>query len=119
MKELAARLRALLRPAGCVLGKTLTVGNIAFDTIQPRGQGRRPAQSAIAPRELETFSSLLMRRAGQVLSRRGHRRSGSMGFTDDVQPNAVEAVISRLRKRLSGHNHSLPRSIPCAASAIC
>jgi DNA-binding response OmpR family regulator len=101
MKELAARLRALLRRPDAVLGKMLTVGNIAFDTInrEVKVEGR---SVAIAPRELETLE-LLMRRAGQVVSRRAIE-DRVYGFTDDVQPNAVEAVISRLRKRLSGHN---------------
>jgi DNA-binding response OmpR family regulator len=101
MKELAARLRALLRRPDAVLGKTLVVGKIVLDTLtrQVTVDGRIVA---FAPRELETLE-LLMRRAGQVVSRRAIE-DRVYGFSDEVQPNAVEAVISRLRKRLSGYD---------------
>jgi DNA-binding response OmpR family regulator len=103
MKELAARLRALLRRPDAVLGKMLSVGNIALDTVsrQVKVDGRA---LAIPPRELETLE-LLMRRAGQVVSRRAIE-DRVYGFSDEVQPNAVEAVISRLRKRLTAQNAS-------------
>ncbi|HVO17051.1 MAG TPA: response regulator transcription factor [Alphaproteobacteria bacterium] len=103
MKELAARLRALLRRPDAILGKLLSVGNIVLDTVsrQVKVDGRA---LAVPPRELETLE-LLMRRAGQVVSRRAIE-DRVYGFSDDVQPNAVEAVISRLRKRLTGQNSS-------------
>jgi DNA-binding response OmpR family regulator len=42
---------------------------------------------------------LLMRRAGQVVSKRAFERC-AYASNDDVNPNTVEALISRLRKRL-------------------
>jgi len=97
MKELSARLRALLRRPGAALGNVLSIGNITLDTIQRQvmvdGQ-----VVAISRREVATLE-LLMRRAGQVV-RKGTIEDSIYGFGQEVQPNAVEALISRLRKRL-------------------
>ncbi len=97
MKELGARLRALLRRPGAVLGNVLSVGNITLDTIQRQitVDGRVAARSR---REFATLE-LLMRRAGQVVRKRAIEDS-IYGLAAEVQPNAVEALISRLRKRL-------------------
>jgi len=99
MKELAARLRALLRRPGRVLGSVLDLGNVSFDTSvrQVKVSGKT---IAIARREIAALE-LLMRRAGEVVSKKS-LEDLLYGLTSDVNPNAVEAVISRLRKRLEG-----------------
>jgi DNA-binding response OmpR family regulator len=97
MKELAARLRALLRRPGGPLGTTLDIGNITLDTAarQLRVNGKTVA---IPPRELEALE-LLMRRADQVVPKRLFEDS-VYGLSDDVTPNTIEALVSRLRRRL-------------------
>ena len=97
MKELAARLRALLRRPGRILGSVLDLGDLSFDTaaLQVRVNG---APIAISRRET-TALELLMRRAGEVVSKAA-LEDILYGLSQDVNPNAVEAVISRLRKRL-------------------
>ncbi len=106
MKELSARLRALLRRPGAVLGNILSIGNIALDTIhrQVTVNGR---VVGISRREFATLE-LLMRRAGQVVAKRAIEDS-IYGLAVEVQPNAVEALISRLRKRLE--HFGVPLSI--------
>ena len=97
MKELAARLRALLRRPGGPLGTTIDIGNITLDTAarQLKVGGRTVA---IPPRELDALE-LLMRRADQVVPKRLFEDS-VYGLSDEVTPNTIEALVSRLRRRL-------------------
>ena len=97
MKELAARLRALLRRPGGPLGATIDIGNISLDTTtrQIKVDGR---VVSISRRELDALE-LLMRRAGQVVPKRLFEES-VYGLSDEVAPNAIEALVSRLRRRL-------------------
>lgn len=97
MKELAARLRALLRRPGRALGMVLEAGNLCFDT-----SGRQVKVNgtpiAISGRELVALE-LMMRRLGEVVTKTS-LEDVLYGLTRDVNPNTVEAVVSRLRKRL-------------------
>jgi DNA-binding response OmpR family regulator len=97
MKELAARLRALLRRPGGPLGNTIDIGNITLDTTarQLKVGGRTVG---IPPRELDALE-LLMRRADQVVPKRLFEDS-VYGLHDEVAPNTIEALVSRLRRRL-------------------
>ena len=101
MKELAARLRALLRRPEGVLGAVLKAGKVELDSV-----GRvvtvngRP--TSITRRELDVLE-LLMRRAGQVVTR-ANLDDKMYGLNDTVLPNALEAAVSRLRKRLLNAN---------------
>ena len=97
MEELVARLKALLRRPGGVLGLTLELGRLSFDTVHREAAvvGRRLSLSAS---EL-TLLELLLRRAGRVVPRR-LLEEGLYGFDDDVGPNSLEAHVSRLRKKL-------------------
>jgi len=97
MKELAARLRALLRRPGRALGTVLEIGSVCFDTsareVKVNGKTITISQREIAALEL------MMRRSGGVVSK-ASLEDALYGLTRDVNPNAVEAVVSRLRKRL-------------------
>jgi len=97
MKELAARLRALLRRPGGPLGNTIDIANVTLDTAsrQLKIDGRTVA---IPPRELDALE-LLLRRADQVVPKRLFEDS-VYGLSDEVSPNTIEALISRLRRRL-------------------
>jgi len=97
MKELAARLRALLRRPGRLLGSVLNIANVSFDTSVRQV---KVSDKAISVSRRETAAlELLMRRAGEVVTKKS-LEDVLYGLTSDVNPNAVEAVISRLRKRL-------------------
>ncbi|HEB79389.1 MAG TPA: response regulator transcription factor, partial [Rhodospirillales bacterium] len=65
MDELMARIRALLRRPGGILGITLTSGNISFDTTS-REVCIKNKPISISRRELEVLE-LLMRRRGRVV----------------------------------------------------
>jgi len=97
MKELAARLRALLRRPGGPLGQTIDIGNISLDSAarQLKVAGR---VVSIPRRELDALE-LLMRRADQVVPKR-LLEDLVYGFSDDITPNTIEALISRVRRRL-------------------
>jgi DNA-binding response OmpR family regulator len=97
MKELAARLRALLRRPGGPLGATIDIGNISLDTTtrQIKVDGR---VVAISGRELDALE-LLMRRADQVVPKRLFEDS-VYGLNGEVAQNTIEALVSRLRRRL-------------------
>ena len=97
MKELAARLRALLRRPGGPLGLVIEIGNICLDTtVRHLKVGGRVI--AIPPRELDALE-LLMRRSDQVVPKRLFEDT-IYGFGDDVAANTIEALVSRLRRRL-------------------
>jgi len=97
LEELGARLRALLRRPGALLGTCLQYGNLALDTASHAvSVDGRPV--ALSRRELEVLEHL-MRRAGHVVSKRLLEDS-LYGLDEDSSPNAVEVVVSRLRRRL-------------------
>jgi DNA-binding response OmpR family regulator len=97
MKELAARLRALLRRPGRALGDILESGNLRLNTVRRRLDVAGRAVG-ISPREISALEPL-MRRAGQVVSKQEFEET-LYGISHDVNPNTVEVLISRLRKRL-------------------
>jgi DNA-binding response OmpR family regulator len=96
--ELAARCRALLRRPGASLGTELAVGNVILHSAE-----RSVAVAGLAveatPREVDLLECLL-RRAGHVVAKPA--LEGALYSMDaEVTPNALEACISRLRKRLT------------------
>jgi DNA-binding response OmpR family regulator len=97
MKELAARLRALLRRPGGPLGVTINIGNICLDTTARhlKVDGRAVA---IPPRELDALE-LLMRRTDKIVPKRLFEDT-IYGFNEEVAANTIEAIVSRLRRRL-------------------
>jgi DNA-binding response OmpR family regulator len=101
MAELAARLRALLRRPEGVLGAVLKAGNIEFDSVG-RAITVNGLPTFISRRELDVLE-LLMRRIGQVVTR-AVLEDKTYGLNDSVLPNALEAVVSRLRKHLLSAN---------------
>jgi DNA-binding response OmpR family regulator len=97
-EELAARCRALLRRPGGVLGSTLTAGNLSLD-CNAREARVENMRIDLPPRELSLLE-LLMRRAGQVVPRT-NLENGLYSMGEEVSPNALEAAVSRLRRRLA------------------
>ena len=86
LPELAARSRALLRRPGACLG---TGREARVNSV------RIP----IPPRELDLLERL-MRRAGHVVTKRA-LENALYGLDTEVTPNALEATVSRLRRRLA------------------
>jgi len=98
MKELIARVRALLRRPDGALGLTLAAGNLSFDTVAREVRVNDEA-IAISRREMGVLEQLL-RRNGRVVPKDVLEES-LYGFGEEVTSNSVEVHISRLRKRLS------------------
>jgi two-component system OmpR family response regulator len=97
-EELAARCRALLRRPGGALGTILTAGNLSLD-CNAREARVDSMRIDLPPRELSLLE-LLLRRAGQVVPR-SNLENGLYSMGEDVSPNALEAAVSRLRRRLA------------------
>ncbi|MEY2883160.1 MAG: hypothetical protein RL490_884 [Pseudomonadota bacterium] len=96
--ELAARCRALLRRPGAALGTVLTGGNVALDTAAREVLVAGRAVET-PPREVDLLEHLL-RRAGHVVAK-ASLENALYAMDAEVTPNALEAVVSRLRKRLA------------------
>lgn len=97
MDELAARMRALLRRPGPRADTILSAGPLQFDTAM-RIATAHDRILDLSRREADLME-LLLRRAGQVV-RRQAIEDALYGFDDAVTPNAVEAIVSRLRRKL-------------------
>jgi len=95
--ELAARCRALLRRPGHRLAPVLAAGDLSFDTAT-RQASYRGAAIDLSRREGSVLEAL-MRRAGAVMTKEALEET-LYAFNEPVTPNALEAAISRLRKRL-------------------
>jgi DNA-binding response OmpR family regulator len=98
LEELIARLRALLRRPGNLLGVPLELGNLTLDT------GARQVFVAdqpifFAPREIAVLEHLL-RRSGRVVGKT-LLENNLYGLSQEIGSNAVEVYVHRLRKRLA------------------
>jgi len=100
LEELVARLEALLRRPGQLLGRSLQLANLVFDTESRQAfiDGKPQVLSA---REVAVLE-LLMRRKGRVVSKK-LVEDQIFGLSGDVASNAVEVYVHRLRKQLSEH----------------
>ncbi|TAN49121.1 MAG: response regulator transcription factor [Rhodospirillales bacterium] len=98
LRELTARLRALLRRPGKALGTVLHAGNITLDTI--RATVEIAEQPTVFARRQFVLLETLMRSCGRVVSRSVIEES-LYGIDDLVESNALEANVSRLRRVLA------------------
>lgn len=97
MDELLARVRAGLRRPGAQPLPPITCGRLVFDpTARSASVGDEPI--VMHRRELAIIEAL-MQRNGRVVQRNA-LLDHVYGFETDVQPNALDAQISRLRRRL-------------------
>jgi two-component system response regulator TctD len=98
MEELVARLQALLRRPGNLLGRQLSFGNVSLET-----EGRQVfvdgTLRVFAARETAILE-ILLRRGGNVVPKRLFEDQ-LFGLSGDVGSNAVEVYVHRLRKMLS------------------
>ena len=95
--EIAARLRALLRRPGPRTPPSLHVGGLVFD-VAARRLHHHDVELSLTHKEAELLE-LLMRRAGTVV-RKSVITDALYGFDEEVTPNAVEALVSRLRHKI-------------------
>jgi DNA-binding response OmpR family regulator len=97
--ELLARMRVLLRRvASSVPAPSLTIGRLEYD-LADRAVRIEGVPLSLPRRELAILDTLA-RRAGRVVMRE-HLEAQVYGFDDEISSNALEAHISRLRKRLA------------------
>jgi len=98
LEELVARLQALLRRPGNLLGVTLKLGNIALDTVGRQVfVGDQPI--LLSAREIAVLEQLL-RRSGRVVAK-NLLADNLYGLSQEVGSNAVEVYVHRLRKHLT------------------
>jgi two-component system response regulator TctD len=97
-EELVARLEALLRRPGQLLGSSLHLANLTFDT-QSRGAYVDDKPQVFSARESAVLE-LLMRRQGRVVSKK-LVEDHIFGLSGDGSSNAIEVYVHRLRKQLA------------------
>ena len=97
LEELVARLEAQLRRPGQLLGSSLRIANLAFDT-QNRQASIDDQPQVLSARETAVLE-LLMRSKGRVVSKK-QVEDHIFGHSGDVGSNAVEVYVHRLRKQL-------------------
>lgn len=96
--ELVARLHALLRRPGHLLGSSLRLANVVFDT-ESRQMFIDGKPEILSSRETAVLE-LLMRRAGSIVPKK-LVEDHIFGMAGDVASNAVEVYVHRLRKELA------------------
>jgi DNA-binding response OmpR family regulator len=97
-EELLARIEALLRRPGQLLGRSLQVANLAFDT-ESRQAFIDDKPQVLSARETAVLE-LLMRRKDRVVSKK-LVEDHIFGLAGEVASNAVEVYVHRLRKQLA------------------
>jgi DNA-binding response OmpR family regulator len=98
LEELLARVRAACRrPATEGAPTAIQVGGLFFDPATR--EIWVDARALALPRRELALLELLVRRAGRVVQR-SHLESELYGFDGDFTANALETVVSRLRRRL-------------------
>lgn len=98
LEELLARLRAACRrPGQRARPKPIEVARLCYDpaTREVLVAGR----PIVVPRRELALLELLVHRAGRVVQR-GHLESELYGLDVEVSANALDALVSRLRRRL-------------------
>ena len=97
VSELIARINAVLRRPGGALGVTLTLGNVAYETVE-RSVAIGGELARFSKRELDLLE-LFLRKADKVVSKDAIENA-LYGFDDVATPNAIEVLTHRLRKKL-------------------
>ena len=98
LEELVARLEAQLRRPGQLLGSSLRIANLEFDS-QNRQASIDDQPQLLSAREIAVLE-LLMRSKGRVVSKK-QVEDHIFGHSGDVASNAIEVYVHRLRKQLS------------------
>ena len=99
-EELVARLEAVLRRPGQLLGRSLRLANLVFDT-ESRQAFIDDEPQVLSAREVAVLEHL-MRRSGRVVPKK-LVEDQIFGLSGEVASNAVEVYVHRLRKQLAEH----------------
>lgn len=97
VSELTARINAVLRRPGGVLGMTLTLGNVSYETAY-RTVEIDSVVVRFSKRELALLE-LFLRRPERVVSK-DVIENALYGFNEATTPNAIDVLTHRLRKKL-------------------
>lgn len=97
LEELLARVRALLRRPLQIAGHLYQAGNVVLDSQSLFAQV--DGRAADLPRLEYAVLLALMKSQGRLLPKK-KLEDAVYSFDSEVTPNAIEAVISRLRRRL-------------------
>lgn len=98
IEELVARMRAVLRRPTQMQDQAIAFGNVSFDVLG--GEAEVDGHPLVLQRRERLAFEALMRRAGQTL-RRSSLEESMYGADDEIQSNSLEAIISRLRRKLA------------------
>lgn len=98
IEELVARMRAVLRRPTQMQDQAIAFGNVSFDVLG--GEAEVDGHPLVLQRRERLALEALMRRAGQTL-RRSSLEESMYGADDEIQSNSLEAIISRLRRKLT------------------
>ncbi|KAG0921169.1 hypothetical protein G6F32_015226 [Rhizopus arrhizus] len=99
LRELEARLRALMRRPAGQTSSTTQYGNLSLD-LAGRSVTLSGAPLELGRREFRLLE-ILVGRLGQVVGK-DEIGNGLFGFDDEAGPNAIELYVGRLRKKLAG-----------------
>jgi DNA-binding response OmpR family regulator len=97
-EELLARLRALLRRPAPLQTQTIRAGHLALD-VGHREASIRGEPLSLPRRELLVLEAL-MRRTGRMVQREALMEA-VFGLDDEIQSNALDTHVSRLRRKLT------------------
>ena len=97
-EELLARLRALLRRPAAIETQTIRAGHLSL-AVGHREASIRGAPLALPRRELLVLEAL-MRRTGRMVQREALMEA-VFGLDDQIQSNALDTHVSRLRRKLT------------------
>lgn len=100
MAELIARLKALVRRSPGLKPQDETIGALRFDRAARQLSGPEGGIE-LTRRELALFECLL-ERSGRIVGKETIAET-LYGVGSEIEPNAVELVVSRLRRKLRGH----------------
>jgi DNA-binding response OmpR family regulator len=98
IEELLARLRAVLRRPADVLKETIVLGRLSFDFSHR--EASIDGQPLTLPRRELLVLETLLRRSGRAVSRTALEEA-VYGIDDEIQSNALDTHISRLRRKLT------------------
>ncbi|CCE06266.1 Two-component response regulator [Bradyrhizobium sp. STM 3843] len=99
--ELLARAKAVLRRLFLDKGAVVNIGNLSYDIVnRVVCIDQHPI---VVPRRELAILEAMVRRTGRVVLRETLELA-AYGFEDEIQSNAIEAHVSRLRRRLREAN---------------
>jgi two-component system OmpR family response regulator len=98
LAELVARVRAAGRRSSAYVSQTLSEGNVTLDLLS--SDLLVGGQIVAAPRREILILKMLLRRPGRTVLRR-NLEEAVYGYDDEIQSNALDSHVSRLRRRLT------------------